>query len=229
MDSLRCKNQKSCARGNQAGTRLMAIADVYNMDGEKISQTNLADEIFNVPVKQHVLHELVTMQLVNRRAGTAATKGRSDVRGGGQKPYRQKGTGRARAGSRRSPLWRGGGVVFGPSPRSYLYQVPKRVRRQALKMALTSKLQNKVLIVVDRLDLQPVKTKRFVEVMAALKTTRALIVTDRKIESLELSARNVPDVKVLRSEGLNVYDILRFENLVLLEPCVKQIAERLLP
>jgi large subunit ribosomal protein L4 len=103
------------------------------------------------------------------------------------------------------------------------------VRRQALKMALTSKLQNKVLIVVDRLELQPVKTKRFVEVMAALKTTRALIVTDRKIESLELSARNVPDVKVLRSEGLNVYDILRFENLVLLEPCVKQIAERLLP
>lgn len=207
----------------------MAIADVYNMDGEKISQTNLADEIFNVPVKQHVLHELVTMQLVNRRAGTAATKGRSDVRGGGQKPYRQKGTGRARAGSRRSPLWRGGGVVFGPSPRSYRYQVPKRVRRQALKMALTSKLQNKALIVVDRLDLQPVKTKRFVEVMAALKTTRALIVTDREIESLELSARNVPDVKVLRSEGLNVYDILRFENLVLLEPCVKQIAERLLP
>jgi large subunit ribosomal protein L4 len=202
----------------------MAMADVYNVDGEKVSQTELADEIFNVPVKQHVLHELVTMQLVNRRAGTAATKGRSDVRGGGQKPYRQKGTGRARAGSRRSPLWRGGGVVFGPSPRSYRYQVPKRVRRQAL----TSKLQNKALIVVDQLDLQPAKTKRFVEVMAALKTPRALIVTDRKIESLELSARNVPEVKVLRSEGLNVYDILRFEHLVLLEPSVKRIAERLL-
>jgi large subunit ribosomal protein L4 len=206
----------------------MAIADVYNMDGEKISETNLADEIFDVPVKQHVLHEMVTMQLMNRRAGTAATKGRSDVRGGGQKPYRQKGTGRARAGTRRSPLWRGGGVVFGPSPRSYRYKVPKRVRRQALKMALTSKLQDKALIVVDRLVLEPVKTKRFVEVMAALKTGRALIVTDRKIESLELSSRNVPDFKVLRSEGLNVYDILRFKNLILLEPSVKQIAERLL-
>jgi len=165
----------------------MATADVYNMDGEKISETNLADEIFNVPVKQHVLHEMVTMQLVSRRAGTAATKGRSDVRGGGQKPYRQKGTGRARAGTRRSPLWRGGGVVFGPSPRSYRYKVPKKVRRQALKMALTSKLQDKALIVVDRLVLEPAKTKRFVEVMAALKTGRALIVTDQKIQSLELS------------------------------------------
>jgi large subunit ribosomal protein L4 len=206
----------------------MATADVYNMDGEKVSETNLADEVFDVPVKQHVLHEMVTMQLTNRRAGTAATKGRSDVRGGGQKPYRQKGTGRARAGTRRSPLWRGGGVVFGPSPRSYGYKVPKRVRRQALKMALTSKLQDKALMVVDRLDFEPVKTKRFVEVMVALKTRQALIVTDRKIESLELSSRNVPDVKVLRSEGLNVYDILRFKNLILLEPSVKQIAERLL-
>lgn len=206
----------------------MATAVVYNMDGEKVSETNLADEVFDVPVKQHVLHEMVTMQLTNRRAGTAATKGRSDVRGGGQKPYRQKGTGRARAGTRRSPLWRGGGVVFGPSPRSYGYKVPKRVRRQALKMALTSKLQDKALMVVDRLDFEPVKTKRFVEVMVALKTRQALIVTDRKIESLELSSRNVPDVKVLRSEGLNVYDILRFKNLILLEPSVKQIAERLL-
>jgi large subunit ribosomal protein L4 len=206
----------------------MATADVYNMDGEKVSETNLADEVFDVPVKQHVLHEMVTMQLTNRRAGTAATKGRSNVRGGGQKPYRQKGTGRARAGTRRSPLWRGGGVVFGPSPRSYGYKVPKRLRRQALKMALTSKLQDKALIVVDRLDFEPVKTKRFVEVMVALKTRRALIVTDRKIESLELSSRNVPDVKVLRSEGLNVYDMLRFKNLILLEPSVKQIAERLL-
>ncbi len=206
----------------------MATADVYNMDGEKVSETNLSDEIFNVPVKQHVLHEMVTMQLKNRRAGTTATKGRSDVRGGGQKPYRQKGTGRARAGTRRSPLWRGGGVVFGPSPRSYRYKVPRKVRRQALKMALTSKLQDNALIVVDRLDLEPAKTKRFVEVMVALEAGRALIVTDRKIESLELSSRNVPDVKILRSEGLNVYDILRFKNLVLLEPSVKQIAERLL-
>ncbi len=207
----------------------MAVADVYNMDGDKVSEIELTDEIFNVPLKQHLLHEVVAMQLTNKRAGTAATKGRSDVRGGGQKPYRQKGTGRARAGSRRSPLWRGGGVVFGPKPRSYSYKVPKRVRRQALKMALTNKLQDKALIVVDRLELETTKTKQLVEVLTALKTEEALIVTDRKIESVELSSRNLPYVKVLRSEGLNVYDILRFKNLILLEPSLNQIQERLLP
>ncbi len=206
----------------------MALQDVYNMDGVKVSEINLADEIFNIPVKQHVLHQVVTMQLTNRRAGTASTKGRSETRGGGQKPYRQKGTGRARAGSRRSPLWRGGGVVFGPRPRSYVYKVPKKVRRQALKMALTSKLQDKALIVVNELNLETVKTKRFVEVMGALKAREALIVTDQKIEKLELSSRNVPRVKVVRSEGLNVYDILKFKHLILLEPSVKQLEGRLL-
>ena len=205
----------------------MSVADIYNMNGEKVSETDLPDEIFDVPIKQHVLHEVVRMQMNNKRSGTAATKGRSRVRGGGQKPYRQKGTGRARAGTRRSPLWRGGGVVFGPSPRSYSYKVPKKVRRQALKMALTSKLQNNVLVVVDRLEFETVKTRRFVEVMEALKIRDTLIVTDHKIESLELSSRNVPYVKVLRSEGLNVYDVLRFKNLILLEPSVKQITERL--
>jgi large subunit ribosomal protein L4 len=206
----------------------MAVADVHNMYGEKVSEIDLADGIFNVPPKKHVLHQVVTMQLANRRSGSAFTKGRSEVRGGGRKPYRQKGTGRARAGSRTSPLWRGGGVVFGPKPRSYSYKVPKGVRRQALKMALTSKLQDKALIVVDRLDLESVKTKRFVEVIESLKTKQALIVTDRKLKNLELSSRNVPDVKVLRSEGLNVYDILKFKHLVLLEACVKQIHERFL-
>lgn len=205
----------------------MSVADIYNMNGEKVSEIDLPDEIFDVPIKQHVLHEVVRMQMNNKRAGTAATKGRSRVRGGGQKPYRQKGTGRARAGTRSSPLWRGGGVVFGPSPRSYSYKVPKRVRRQALKMALTSKLQNNVLVVVDRLEFETVKTRRFVEVIEALKIRDTLIVTDHKIESLELSSRNVPYVKVLRSEGLNVYDVLRFKNLILLEPSVKQITERL--
>jgi large subunit ribosomal protein L4 len=116
----------------------MALQDVHNMDGVKVSEIDLSDEIFNVPVKQHLLHEVVTMQLANRRSGTAATRGRSEVIGSGQKPYRQKGTGRARAGCRRSPLWRGGGVIFGPKPRSYAYKVPKKVRRQALRMALTS-------------------------------------------------------------------------------------------
>ena len=206
----------------------MAFQDVYNMDGVKVSEIDLVDEIFNVPVKQHLLHEVVTMQLANRRAGTAAAKGRSEVRGSGKKPYRQKGTGRARAGSRKSPLWRGGGVVFGPRSRNYAYKVPKKVCRQALKMALTSKLQENALIVLDKLDLETIKTKRFVEVMGALKTREALIVTDRELENLELSARNVPRVKVLRWEGLNVYDILKFEHLVLLEPSVKHLEGRLL-
>ncbi|MBW1743124.1 MAG: 50S ribosomal protein L4 [Deltaproteobacteria bacterium] len=206
----------------------MALQDVYNMDGAKVSEVDLADEIYNVPVKQHILHEVVTMQLAGRRAGTASTKGRSDVRGGGQKPYRQKGTGRARAGTRSSPLWRGGGVVFGPKPRNFAYRVPKKVRVQALKMALTAKLQENALIVVDKLDLEAVKTKNFVEVMGALKTKDALIVTDRKLENLELSSRNVSDVKVVRSEGLNVYDILKFKHLILLEPSVKQLEGRLL-
>jgi len=206
----------------------MAFQDVYNMDGTKVSEIDLADEIFNVPVKQHVLHEVVVMQLANRRAGTASTKGRSEVRGGGAKPYRQKGTGRARAGTRRSPLWRGGGVVFGPKLRSYAYKVPKKVRRQALKMALTSKLQDNALIVVDKLDLEAVKTKPFVGVMEALRAKEALIVTDQKLENLELSSRNVPNVKVVRSEGLNVYDILKFQHLILLEPSVKQLEGRLL-
>ena len=206
----------------------MALQDVYNMEGTKVSEVELPDEIFAVPIKAHVLHEVVTMQLANRRSGTASTKGRSEVRGGGQKPYRQKGTGRARAGSRRSPLWRGGGITFGPKPRSFAYKVPKKVRRQALKMALTSKLHEKDLVVVDNLDLAEVKTKRFVEVMAALDARDALIVTDKKLENLELSSRNVPNVKLVRSEGLNVYDILRFKHLILLEPCLKQIEGRLL-
>jgi large subunit ribosomal protein L4 len=206
----------------------MALQDVYNMDGAKVSEVDLADEIYNVPVKQHILHEVVTMQLAGKRAGTASTKGRSQVRGGGQKPYRQKGTGRSRAGTRSSPIWRGGGVVFGPKPRSFAYKVPKKVRVQALKMALTAKLQENALIVVDKLDLEAVKTKKFVEVMGALRTKEALIVTDRKLDNLELSSKNVPDVKVVRSEGLNVYDILKFKHLILLEPSVKQLEGRLL-
>jgi len=209
-------------------SKTMAVVDVYNVKGEKVSQVDLVEEIFNVPIKVHVLHEVVTMQLANRRSGSASTKGRSEVSGGGRKPYRQKGTGRARAGSIRSPVWRGGGVVFGPTPRSYAYKVPKKVRRQALKMALTSKLQENCLIVIDQFDLEEIKTKRFLDVMNALNTDDALIVEDRKIETLELSSRNVPSVKVLRTEGLNVYDILKFKNLILIEPSIRQIEKRLL-
>lgn len=205
----------------------MPVLDVQNIKGKQISQIEVADDIFSVPVKPSVLHEVVTMQLANRRAGTAAVKHRSDIRGSGKKLYRQKGTGRARRGDIKSPLLRGGGVVFGPDGRNYKYQVPKKVKRLALKMALSSKLSHKELVVLDRFDLEEIKTKAFVDVMETLKLQSALIVTDGKNENLELSSRNVKDVKVLRSEGLNVYDILKYQTLVLVEPAIKNIEGRL--
>ena len=205
----------------------MSVLDVQNIKGKQISQVELADDIFSVPVKSSVLHEVVMMQLANRRAGTAAVKHRSDIRGSRKKLYRQKGTGRARRGDINSPLLRGGGVVFGPDGRNYKYQVPKKVKRLALKMALSSKLNAKELVVLDRFELEEIKTKAFVGVLDALKLKSALIVTDDKDENLEMSSRNVTDVKVLRSEGLNVYDILKYRTLVLLEPAIKNIEGRL--
>jgi large subunit ribosomal protein L4 len=205
----------------------MPVIDVQNVKGKQISQVEVADDIFGVPVKPSVLHEVVTMQLANRRAGTAAVKHRSDIRGSRKKLYRQKGTGRARRGDIKSPLLRGGGVVFGPDGRKYSYQVPKKVKRLALKMALSSKLNEKELVVLDQFDLKEIKTKEFVGIMDALKLNSALIVTEEKNENLELSSRNVKDIKVLRSEGLNVYDILKYQTLVLLEPAIKNIEGRL--
>jgi len=205
----------------------MPVLDVQNVNGNKISQVELADDVFSVSVKSSVLHQVVTMQLANRRAGTAAVKHRSDVRGSRRKLYRQKGTGRARRGDIKSPLLRGGGVVFGPDDRNYAHKVPKKVRKLALKMALSSKLNKNELMVLDQLELENIKTSAFVDVLKALKLENALFVTESKNENLELSSRNVPDVKVLRSEGLNVYDILKYRKLVLLEPAVKNIEGRL--
>jgi large subunit ribosomal protein L4 len=205
----------------------MSVLDVQNVKGKQISQVELADDVFSVPIKPSVLHEVVTMQLANRRAGTAAVKHRSDIVGSRKKLYRQKGTGRARRGDIKSPLLRGGGVVFGPDGRNYKYQVPKKVKKLALKMALSSKLNEKELVVLDRFELEEIKTKEFVSALDALKLKSALIVTDEKNENLELSSRNVRGVKVLRSEGLNVYDILKYRTLVLLEPAVKNIEGRL--
>jgi len=206
----------------------MAVVDVVNKSGEKVSQATLPDEIFSVPVKPSVLHEVVTMQLASRRAGTASVKHRSDVKGSSRKLFRQKGTGRARRGDIKDPLLRGGGSVFGPDPRSYAYRVPKKVRKLALKMALSSKLQDQELILLDEFGLEQIKTKSFVEVLDALDTKNVLIITDQKDQKLELSSRNVPNVKVLRTEGLNVYDILKYKNLVLLESSIKSIEGRLL-
>mgnify|MGYP001816245593 FL=1 len=206
----------------------MAVIDVLNTKGEKVSERELSDALIIVAAKTCVLHEVVTAQLAGRRSGTASTKRRSEVSGSTRKLYRQKGTGRARRGDIKSPLMRGGGVIFGPHPRSFASKVSKKVRKLALKMALTSKLQENELVVLDKFDLEKVKTKDFIEIVQALRLDNALIVTDNKDEILELSSRNVPRIKVLRSEGLNVYDILKYKNLVLLEPAINDIEGRLL-
>ena len=206
----------------------MAVLDVQNVKGENISQVELADDVFNVPIKTSVLHEVVVMQLANRRSGTASVKHRSDVRGSGRKLFRQKGTGRARRGDIKSPLLRGGGVAFGPDGRRYSYNVPKKVRKLALKMALSSKMQENELLVLDQIELDAIKTKELVNLLEKLELENALIVTEKQNENLEMSSRNVTGVKVLRSEGLNVYDILKYRMLVLLEPAIKTIERRLL-
>jgi len=205
----------------------MAVVDILNTNAEKVSEGERPDDVFNVAVTSSVLHEVVTMQLAARRAGSASVKHRSDVRGSTRKLFKQKGTGRARRGDIKSPLLRGGGSVFGPNPRDYAYKVPKKVRRLALKMALSSKLQSDSLTVLDRFEPDLVKTRDFVAVLKALRLDSALIVIDQKNDSLERSSRNVPGVKVLRQEGLNVYDILKYDNLVLLAPSLKGIEGRL--
>jgi large subunit ribosomal protein L4 len=206
----------------------MPVVDVRNTKGTHVSQVELADAIFSVPVKSTVLHEVVTMQLANRRSGTASVKHRGDVSGSRRKLFRQKGTGRARRGDIKSPLLRGGGVVFGPDGRNYSYRVPKKIRKLALKMALSSKLQDNDLMVLDQFELAEIKTKAFVDILATLSLKSTLIVTEKENVNLELSSRNIPDVKVLRSEGLNVYDVLKYRTLVLLEPAIKNIEGRLL-
>ena len=206
----------------------MPVVDIYNLKKEKVGQAELPAEVFEAPLKEHLVHEVVVAQLASRRSGTASTKERSEIVGSGRKVYRQKGTGRSRAGTRKNPLWRGGGVIFGPKPRDFSYKPPKKVRRSALKAALSAKLKEDELLVLKAFDLPEIKTKGFVQVMADLDLDQALIVTPEPNENLEKSARNVPGVKVLRSAGLNVYDVLKYRHLVLLEPCIAQISERLM-
>jgi large subunit ribosomal protein L4 len=206
----------------------MAVIDVQNINGEKVSEVDLPDSIFNVSVKSDLLHEVVKMQLARKRSGTACVKNRSDVAGSTRKLFRQKGTGRARRGDIKSPLLRSGGVIFGPHPKSYAYSMPKKKRRLALKMALSSKRISNTLLVVDKIELTEPRTKKVVEITNALKIKNALILTDCENTNLELAARNIPGVKVMRSEGLNVYDILKYQNLVLLEDSIKAIEGRLL-
>ncbi len=205
----------------------MPKVSLWNQKGEKIGEIDLPDYIFNVEVKPYIIYEVVKWQLAKRRAGTASTKTRGEVRGGGRKPWRQKGTGRARVGSIRSPLWKGGGVVFGPRPKSYTYTLPKKMRKQAIKMALTSKLKNNQLMIIDNISLDVIKTKNFLEIIDNLKLKKALIITDGRKSQLELSARNVSNFQVMPTEGLNVYDILRYEHLVLLKEAILKIEETL--
>ncbi len=204
----------------------MALADVYNKEGGKVSEIELSDSIFAVTVKPWVLHEVVVAQLASRRRGTASVKNRSDVNATGKKMFRQKGTGRARRGERSSPVMRGGGSVFGPHPRNFAYDVPKKVRRQALAMALSAKLAENSLKVVDSLALERVKTKDVAAMIKALSVEKALLVTLDKDANLSLSARNIPDLKVLPVMGLNVYDILRHKHLILDASAIEGIRGR---
>ncbi|MGB7950847.1 MAG: 50S ribosomal protein L4 [Candidatus Binatia bacterium] len=192
-----------------------------------VIQPELKEEIFGVRTRPHLLHQTVVMQLNNRRAGTASTKSKGFVRGGGKKPWRQKGTGRARAGSTRSPLWVGGGTIFGPQPRDYSFRMPRRARKAALLSALSQKNRDGKVIIVDKLELEEAKTKLMVRALAELKVSSALIVIPRPDQKLERSSRNIPALKVLRVEGLNVYDLLRYEHLILTEEALKLLEERL--
>jgi len=206
----------------------MAAVDVLNSAGDKVSETQLPDEIFSVPVKTSVLHDVVRSQLASRRAGTAASKTRAMVKGSTRKLFRQKGTGNARAGSIKSPLRKGGGTIFGPSPRSYAFKVPKKVRKLALKMALSSKWEEKNLFVIDDFKLDQIRTKQLASVLDALKLNNLLIVSDAIDDTfLEMSSRNIPQVKVIKTAGLNVYDILKYRNLLLVESSIQNIEGRL--
>ncbi|NDY72331.1 50S ribosomal protein L4 [Desulfobacter hydrogenophilus] len=205
----------------------MAAVEVLNSTGAKVSEVELPDEIFSIPVKTSVLHEVVRSQLVSKRVGTAASKTRGMISGSTKKLFRQKGTGNARAGSVKSPLRKGGGVIFGPSPRSYEIKVPKKVRKLALKMALSAKVSDSQLFVIDALELEEIKTKALAKVLSALNLDDLLIVSDTDDTKLTLSSRNIPDVKVIKTEGLNVYDILKFKNLLLVESSIENIKGRL--
>lgn len=205
----------------------MAVIDIYNMQAEKVSERDIRDDIFGVTIREDVLQQVVKSQLASRRAGSASSKNRAKVRASGRKLWRQKGTGRARVGPASSPLLRGGGAVFGPQPRDYSLKVNKKVRKAALRMALTDKFKAGNLIVVDAFQLGETKTKNFVRVLGDFNVASVLVVTDKSDESLSKSSRNVRDVKLLMVEGLNVYDILNHVHLLVAEPVLGIVEEAL--
>jgi large subunit ribosomal protein L4 len=203
--------------------------DIVNIEGKKVGQADLADAVFGAKVKDYLLWEMVKAQQAAKRAGTHDTKTRDEVRGGGKKPYKQKGTGNARQGSSRAPNHVGGGKVFGPHPRSYAYTVPKKVKRAALASALSLRVQEKKLVIVDALSFESPKTKRLAGILKVLGAEKAVVVDGKTNTNLSLSARNLPRTKVLPPEGLNVYDILNHPNLVIAAGAVKDIEARVLP
>ena len=203
----------------------MASVSVYNMEGAQVGTIELSDSIFAVPVNEHLVHQAVVAQLANKRQGTQKAKTRSEVRGGGRKPWRQKGTGHARQGSIRAPQWTGGGVVFAPVPRDYEVKMNKKERRAALKSALTSKVQDNKLVVVDSLALAEVKTKEMQKVLTNLKAEKALVITADNDQNVVLSARNIADVETATPATINTYDVMKHNTVVVTKDAVASIEE----
>ena len=203
----------------------MANVSVYNMEGKEVGKMDLNDAVFGVEINEHLVHMAVVQNLANKRQGTQKAKTRSEVSGGGRKPWRQKGTGHARQGSTRAPQWKGGGVVFAPTPRDYSFKLNKKEKRAALKSVLTSRVQDNKLIVLDELKLDTIKTKDFKKVMDNLKVDKAMVVIGGQDENVILSARNLPTVNTAVAENINVYDILKGDTLVLTKDAVAKIEE----
>ena len=203
----------------------MAKVSVYNMEGSVVGDIELNDSVFGVEVNDHLVHLAVVNQLANNRQGTQSTKNRSAVRGGGKKPWRQKGTGHARQGSTRAPQWTGGGVVFAPQPRDYSYSINKKEKRAALKSALSSRVNEEKIFVLDELKFDEIKTKKFVEVLNNLKVNKALVIIGENDANVVKSAKNVANVKTALTNTINVFDILKYDNVVITKAAVEKIEE----
>ena len=203
----------------------MANVSVYNIEGKEVGTIELNDAIFGVEVNEHLVHMAVVNQLANNRQGTQSAKTRSEVSGGGRKPWRQKGTGHARQGSTRSPQWTGGGVVFAPKPRDYSFKMNKKEKRIALLSALSSKVAESKIVVLDSFNLDEIKTKKFAEVMSNLKVDKALVVVEGENKNVVLSGRNIPSVKVSATNEINTYDVLKYETLVVTKAAVEKLEE----
>ena len=203
----------------------MLKVDVLNMEGKKVKDIELSESVFGVEVNDVVVHSALVNYLANQRQGTQSTKTRAEVRGGGRKPWKQKGTGRARQGSIRAPQWIKGGIALGPKPRSYKYAIPKKMRQLALKSVLTSKVQEGNLVVVDKLELNEIKTREMVNVLNNLKVNKALVMLDEKNLNVQASARNIANVKTTLVNTINVFDLLKYDSLVVTEDAIKKIEE----